>query len=73
MGVAIAAVVLNAVLVWRGESLTLIPIAEIQLTILIMAVVTLASCLYFARLSPDAAAEVSGHRRAGAEAAPPGD
>jgi EmrB/QacA subfamily drug resistance transporter len=73
MGVAIAAVVLNAVLVWRGESLTLIPIAEIQFTILIMAVVTLASCLYFARLSPDAAAEVSGHRRAGAEAAPPGD
>ena len=63
MGVAVAAVVLNWILIWRGASLTLIPIADIQLTLIIMAALTLCSCLYFTRLAPDAAAEVSGHRR----------
>lgn len=66
MGVALAAVVLNLVLVWRGDSRTEIPIEDLQITFILMAVVTLASCLYFAQLAPDAAAEVSGHRRVGA-------
>ena len=63
MGVAFAAVALNLVLVSRGHSLTEIPLGDIALTLLVMAGVTLTSCFYFARLAPDAAAEVSGHRR----------
>lgn len=62
MGVALAAVTLNLVLVWRGDSLTEIPVADLQITFVLMTVVTLASCIFFARLTPDAAAEVSGHR-----------
>lgn len=64
MGVALAAVVLNLVLVWRGDSRVNIPVGDIQITIVLMALLTAASCFYFARLAPDAAAEVSGHRRA---------
>jgi EmrB/QacA subfamily drug resistance transporter len=63
MGVAFAAVALNLVLVSRGHSLTEIPLGDIALTLLVMAAVTLTSCFYFARLAPNAAAEVSGHRR----------
>jgi EmrB/QacA subfamily drug resistance transporter len=63
MGVALAAVTLNLVLVSRGDSLTDIPVEDVQITFVLMTVVTLASCIYFARLAPDAAAEVSGHRR----------
>jgi MFS family permease len=63
MGVAFAAVALNLVLVSRGHSLTEIPLGDIAFTLVVMAVVTLTSCVYFARLAPDAAAEVSGHRR----------
>jgi hypothetical protein len=51
------------VLVSRGDSLTDIPVEDVQITFVLMTVVTLASCIYFARLAPDAAAEVSGHRR----------
>jgi EmrB/QacA subfamily drug resistance transporter len=63
MGVALAAVTLNQVLVWRGESLTEIPVEDLQITFVLMAAVALAGCVFFARLTPDAAAEVSGHRR----------
>ena len=70
MGVAFAAVVLNWVLLWRGASLTAIPIADIQITLVLMTLVTLVSCLYFLRLKPDAAAEVSGHRSADATSSP---
>jgi EmrB/QacA subfamily drug resistance transporter len=63
MGVAFAAVVLNLVSVSQGHSRTEIPLGDIALTLVFMTVVTLASCLSFARLAPDAAAEVSGHRR----------
>ena len=62
MGVAFAAVVLNLVSLSRGHSLTAIPLGDIALTLGFMTVVTLTSCLYFARLTPDAAAEVSGHQ-----------
>lgn len=64
MGVAFAAVVLNTVAITRGHSLTAIPLGDIALTLLFMTAVTLISCVYFARLAPDAAAEVSGHRHA---------
>ncbi len=63
MGVAFAAVVLNLILVSRDHSLTEIPLVDIAFTLIFMAAVTLTSCLYFTRLAPDAAAEVSGHRQ----------
>ncbi len=71
MGVAFAAVVLNLILVSQGHSLIDIPLRDIALTLVFMTVVTFASCFYFARLAPDAAAEVSGHRRLKAAASPP--
>lgn len=61
MGVAFAAVVLNLVLVLHGGSRTDIPVGDIRITIILMAIVTVASCFYFIQLKPDAAAEVSGH------------
>jgi len=64
MGVAVAAVVLNWVLLWNGHSLTEIPVGDIAITLILMALLTLISCAYFASLTRDAAAEVSGHRRA---------
>ena len=73
MGVALAAVTLNLVLVWRGESLTDIPVPDLQITFGLMAAVALAGCFFFARLAPDAAAEVSGHRRVSAGAPPSSD
>lgn len=63
MGVAVAAVVLNFVVVWRGQSAAAIPVEDFQTTFVLMTLVTLASCAYFMRLSPGAGAEVSGHRR----------
>ncbi len=73
MGVAFAAVVLNLVLVSRHDSVTEIPVEDLQITFVLMTVVTLASCFYFARLAPDAGAEVSGHRAVAARPGkPPG-
>lgn len=64
MGVAFAAVVLNLVLVLHGGSRRDIPASAIRITIILMAIVTVASCFYFVQLKPDAAVEVSGHKRA---------
>ena len=64
MGVAFAAMALNLVLVLRGSAPTAISLDDIRITFLLMALVTLASARPFARLEPDAGAEVSGHRAA---------
>jgi EmrB/QacA subfamily drug resistance transporter len=66
LGVAFAAVVLDLVVVARGESLSAIPIPDIQITLVLMTAITLSSCLSFRRLPPDAGAEVSRHGSAGA-------
>jgi EmrB/QacA subfamily drug resistance transporter len=62
MGVAFAAMALNLVLVMRGNPQSTIAIDDMRITIVVMAIVTLASARSFARLDPDAGDEVSGHR-----------
>jgi MFS family permease len=64
MGVAVAAMVLNFVVDWRGQPATAIPVEDFQITFVLMTLVALVSCAYFARLAPGAGAEVSGHRLA---------
>jgi hypothetical protein len=67
MGVAFAAMVLNLVLVLRGGSPDDMSLTDMRITVILMALVTLASTGWFVRLEPDAGAEVSGHRAAPAE------
>ena len=62
MGVAFAAMALNLVLVLRGNPQSAMGIDDMRITIVLMAVVTLASTHFFARLDPNAGDEVSGHR-----------
>ena len=64
MGVAFAAMALNLVLVLRGGSPDDMSLSDMRITFILMALVTLLSTLWFARLEPDAGAEVSGHRAA---------
>jgi hypothetical protein len=64
MGVAFAAMVLNLVLVLRGNSQDAMSLDDMRITIVLMALVTLGSSRSFARLENDAGAEVSGHRAA---------
>jgi len=64
MGVAFAAMALNFVLVLRGGSQDDMSLSDMRITFILMALVTLASTRWFARLEPDAGAEVSGHRAA---------
>jgi EmrB/QacA subfamily drug resistance transporter len=64
MGVAFAAMALNLVLVLRGGSPDDMSLTDMRITFILMALVTLASTCWFARLAPDAGAEVSGHRAA---------
>ncbi len=61
MGVAVAAVLLNLILVLRGHSADDIPLGDMHLTLLLMGLLTLTSCPYFIRLSRSAGAEVSGY------------
>jgi len=64
MGVAVAAVVLNLVIVLRADPVSAIPLDDMRITLVLMSILTLASLPPFARLAPDAGAEVSGHRAA---------
>jgi MFS family permease len=67
MGVAFAAMLLNLVLVLRADSASAISLDDIRITFIVMAVVTLASARWFAKLEPEAGNEVSGHRTQPAE------
>ncbi len=62
MGVAFAAMILNFVLVLRGHPQSAMSLDDMRITIVLMAVVTLASTPFFARLDPNSGDEVSGHR-----------
>ena len=64
LGVAFAAMALNLVLVLRGGSSDDISLGDIRIAFVLMALVTLVSTYWFARLERDAGAEVSGHRAA---------
>lgn len=67
MGVAFAAMALNFVLVLRGHPQSAMALEDMRITLVLMAVVTLASTRSFARLDHNAGDEVSGHRTAPAE------
>jgi EmrB/QacA subfamily drug resistance transporter len=62
MGVAVAAVILNLILVLRGEPSSDIPLDDMHLTLFLMGLLTLTSCPYFFRLDRNAGAEVSGQQ-----------
>ncbi|HEY3916731.1 MAG TPA: DHA2 family efflux MFS transporter permease subunit [Stellaceae bacterium] len=64
MGVAFAAMVLNFVLVVRGHPQSAMALEDMRITLVLMAIVTLASTREFARLDDNAGDEVSGHRAA---------
>lgn len=63
IGVAVAAVALNLSLVLHGTQA--LALADFRFAFLAMAAVALVGALWFARLPPDAGAEVSGHRPRG--------
>ncbi len=69
MGVAFAAILLHLMQLVRGELSTIVSVADIRTVFLLMSVVALSGCLFYARLASDAGAEVSGHRRIPASAA----
>jgi EmrB/QacA subfamily drug resistance transporter len=69
MGVAFAAVLLHLMQLVRAEPSTIVSVADIRTVFLLMSLVALSGCLFYARLAPDAGAEVSGHRQIAASAA----
>jgi len=74
VGVALAALVLQGSLAWRGG--TRLEPADFQVAFLVVAAIAASAVLLYLRLAPDAAREVSGHRPRGGRAASlsaPGD
>jgi hypothetical protein len=69
MGVALAAVLLHTMQLFRVESSTTMSNDDIRAVFVLMSLVALAGCVFYARLAPDAGAEVSGHGHAGAQPA----
>lgn len=63
MGVAVAAVTLHLMQDLRGEASSVVSVKDIQITFVVMSLVALSACFFYARLEPDAGAEVSGHGR----------
>ncbi|HKT20631.1 MAG TPA: MFS transporter [Stellaceae bacterium] len=64
MGVALAAVLLHAAQLVRGDVAKAVSIVDIRAVFITMALVAVSACFFYVRLAPDAGAEVSGHRRA---------
>jgi hypothetical protein len=73
LGVAVAAVLLHAMQLFRGEASMTVSITDIRTVFVLMSVVALSGCIFYVRLAPDAGAEVSGHRHAAASAPAPAD
>lgn len=63
MGVALAAVLLHFSQYLRAEGSHPVTVADIRIVYLSMSLIALTACAFYARLAPDAGAEVSGHRR----------
>jgi hypothetical protein len=61
MGVAVAAVMLHLLQLVRGEAASLVSFADMRITLILMSLLALSACIFYARLAPDAGAEVSGH------------
>jgi len=68
MGVALSAVLLHLLQSLHGEALSEVSAGDIRIVFVLMSLVALSGCIFYPRLSPDAGAEVSGHRRAAAPA-----
>ena len=68
LGVAFAAVLLHVMQLFHVEAANTVSSADIRTVFVIMALVAVSACFFYARLAPDAGAEVSGH----GEAAPSG-
>lgn len=64
MGVAVAAVLLHLMQLLQGEPSTVVSVTDFRFVFLLMALIALSGCIFYARLAPDAGAEVSGHRQA---------
>ena len=64
MGVAVAAVLLHFMQFVRSEPSSVVSAIDIRLVFLLMSLIALAGCIFYARLEPDVGAEVSGHRKA---------
>jgi EmrB/QacA subfamily drug resistance transporter len=64
MGVAVAAVLVHATQLVRGEPSASVAVIDFRIVFVLMALVALAGCAFYARLPADAGAEVSGHRLA---------
>jgi hypothetical protein len=61
MGVAVAAVLLHATQLLRGEPATSVAVVDFRIVFVLMSLVALSGCFFYARLAPDVGAEVSGH------------
>ena len=69
MGVALAAVLAHVMQLFHVEGSTLVSVDDIRIVFLLMGVMALSACIWYARLAPDAGAEVSGHGHHAIEAA----
>jgi MFS family permease len=61
VGVALGAILLNAALLWRGD--TQLVTSDFHAAFVAVALICFTSAVAFLRLEPEAGAEVSGHRR----------
>ena len=68
MGVALAAVLLHTAQLVRAEPSSAVSIVDIRAVFVVMSLVALSGCFFYARLAADAGAEVSGHGRVSAVA-----
>ncbi|HVA15019.1 MAG TPA: MFS transporter [Stellaceae bacterium] len=64
MGVALAAVLLHTMQRFHVEASSVVSSEDIRAVFVLMSLVALSGCIFYARLAPDAGAEVSGHGRA---------
>jgi EmrB/QacA subfamily drug resistance transporter len=64
MGVALAAVLLHTMQLFHVEGSTTMSSEDIRTVFVLMSVVAVSACFFYARLAPDAGAEVSGHGHA---------
>jgi MFS family permease len=64
MGVALAAVLLHTMQLFHVEGSTTMSSEDIRTVFVLMSVVAVSACFFYARLTPDAGAEVSGHGHA---------
>ncbi len=70
LGVAVAAVLLQISMVWRGVGTEAMNAIDIRFALFAVGVCSAVAIFFYLRLAPDAAADISGHRKKGEAAAP---